>query len=180
MKDLFALAAVLVTAAPVLSQTAAPAQPCLRRQTEFSVVIHAPYAVTAPLFVPIAERAWVGAFWNPTFIYPQPPADVQGMVFTTNDGKWTTFWVNTLFDLEARHIHYVHTTPELELATIDLRFRSIDPSTTQVDAIFTRTALTPQGNEHIVSMSEEDKQRGKKWQLAIANYLAGTKTGQPD
>jgi hypothetical protein len=180
MKDLLTLVAVAGMTVPVLAQTAPPAEPCLHFQTSFSVVIHAPYAETAPLFGPIAERVWVGEFWNPKFIYPQPPQDVQGAVFTTSDGKLTTAWVNTLFDLKARHIHYVHILPEMELATIDLRFSSIDSATTQVDAVFTRTALNPQGNEHVTRMSDEDKVRGEKWRQAIGNYLAGLKSGQPD
>jgi len=177
MKGIFTLVAAAAMVAPVLSQTAPQPEPCLHLQTRFSVAIHAPYAETAPLFAPVAERAWLGAFWDPTFIYPQTPKDVEGMVFTTSDGKRTTIWVNTLFDLEGRHIHYVHTTPELEVATIDLRFSLIDSSTTQVDAVFTRTALTPQGNEHVTRMSKEDQVRGETWRQAIGNYLASVKSG---
>ena len=179
MKGLFTLVAAAAMAAPVLSQTALPPEPCLHFQTRFSVVIHAPYAETAPLFGPIAEGAWLGSFWSPKFIYPQPAKDVEGAVFTTSDGKLTTVWINTLFDLDARHIHYVHIVPELELETIDLRFTSIDSATTQVDAVFTRTALTTQGNEHVARMSKEDQERGETWRQAIGNYLASLKSGQP-
>ncbi len=178
MKSFLTLVAATAIAAPVFSQTAPTPELCMHFQTKFSVLIHAPYAETAPLFGPIAERVWVGEFWNPEFIYPQPPKDVAGAVFTTSDGKLTTVWVNTLFDLDSRHIHYVHILPEVELATIDLRFSSIDGATTQVDAVFTRTALTPQGNEHVTRMSEEDKVRGEMWRQAIGNYLAGLKSGQ--
>lgn len=178
MKNLLTLAAAAGLAAPIVSQTAPLPEPCQHFETKFSVVIHAPYAEIAPLFGPLGERAWVGDFWKPKFIYPQPPKDVQGAVFTVGEGGEMTVWANTLFDLDARHMHYIHFLPGLEVATIDLRFTSIDEQTTQVDVIFTRTALTPAGNEHATRLSNEDQKRGEMWRQAIGNYLAGIKSGQ--
>jgi len=180
MTNLLADIAVAGLSAPALCQTLSnPPEALLHLSTSFELVVHAPYAKTAPLFGAHGERAWAGADWDPKFIYPQPAGDVEGAVFTVRDGPLTKVWVTALFDLEAQHIRYVYFIPELLVTTIDLRFNVIDAGTTQVKVVYTRTAITPQGNEHITGMSEEDKVRGEMWQQAIGNYLAGTKSGQP-
>ena len=89
----------------------------------------------------------------------------------------TKVWVNTVFDLDAREIQYVYFLPELLVTTIDVRFKIIDAGTTQVNVVYTRTALTPAGNEQVSMMSEFDRKAGQEWQEAIDKYLASVKTG---
>ncbi|MGA3009748.1 MAG: hypothetical protein ABSD72_05745 [Terracidiphilus sp.] len=95
-----------------------------------------------------------------------------------NHGTHTSVWVNTLFDVETRHFQYVYFLPEIMVATVDVRFKSIDADTTQVNVVYTRTALTPEANEHLAKMSEDDRNKDREWQLAIDAYLARTKSGQ--
>lgn len=173
MKPLLALFAAMGFVTPAISQPAKqPAESCLRVHTNFSLVVHASYASTAPLFGPIGERVWAGPHWNPVFIFPQPANDVQGTVFTVSHGPLNAVWVNTLFDVDARHFQYVYFLPELLVTVIDVRFRPLDPHTTGVDVEYTRTALTSEGNEHVATMDKNDKRAGKEWQLAIDQYLA--------
>ncbi|MGP8174983.1 MAG: hypothetical protein ACLP7O_10605 [Terracidiphilus sp.] len=154
-----------------------PPEPVARIRTSFSITVHAPYAAAAPLFGPLGESVWAGVDWNPQFIYPQPPRDVEDAVFTVQDGPLNKIWVNTLFDLDARHIQYVYFLTELLVTTIDVRFKPMDAGTTHVNVVYTRTALTPQGNEQVSRMSEGDKKAGAEWQEAIDSYLASVKTG---
>jgi hypothetical protein len=46
-----------------------------------------------------------------------------------------------------------------------------------VHVVYTRTALTDEGNEHVRAMSEHDKTAGIEWQQSIENYLARNKVG---
>jgi hypothetical protein len=85
--------------------------------------------------------------------------------------------VNTLFDLEARHFQYVYFLPDLMVTVIDVRFKTIAHDLTGVQVVYTRTALTPQGNEHVSAMSEGDKTAGSDWQKGLDEYLAGTGAG---
>jgi hypothetical protein len=174
MKNILALIATAGLAAPALCH-AAPAQSSLHLEASFDLVVHAPYAVTAPLFGPIGERAWAGEDWDPQFVHPQPGRDVEGAVFTVRHGTHTTIWVNTLSDLEARHVQYVYFLPELMVTVIDVRFKVMDADTTGVNVVYTRTALTAQGNEEVARRSEEDKTAGKQWQQAIDTCLASRK-----
>lgn len=144
--------------------------------TSFDFVVHAPYAVAAPLFGPEGERAWAGKHWDPSFIHPLPAKDVEGAVFTVRHGPVNAVWVNTLFDIEGRHFQYVYFLPELMVTVIDVRFKPVDANTTAVNVTYTRTAITPQGNEHVQAMSEGDKAAGKDWQQAIGDYLARGKS----
>ncbi len=155
-----------------------PAKPCLRIHTSFDLVVHAPYAATAPLFGPNGERAWAGEHWNPVFIYPLPAHDVEGAVFTVSHGPLSAVWVNTLFDIDGRHFQYVYFLPGLMVTVIDVRFRPVDPETTMVDVDYTRTALTPEGNDHVTGMSEGDKKAGAEWQQAIDAYLEHSKAAK--
>jgi hypothetical protein len=128
--------------------------------------------VTASLFGPNGERAWAGEDWQPEFIHPQPPSDVEGAVFTVRHGPLNAVWVNTLFDLEGRHFQYVYFLAEVMVTVIDVRFKPADADSTEVNVVYTRTALAPQANQDVISMSEVDKRAGKEWQQAIDSYLA--------
>jgi hypothetical protein len=161
-------------AMPALAQTPA-AQPLLHLSTSFDLVVHASYARTAPLFGPEAERAWAGSHWNPQFIQPQPAADVEGAVFTIQQGPLNAVWVNTIFDLEARHFQYVYFLPDLMVTVIDVRFQPTTDDATGVHVVYTRTAITPAGNQHVAAMNEGDKSAGIEWQQTIDQYLAGNK-----
>jgi hypothetical protein len=128
------------------------------------------------LFGPNGERGWAGKHWNPEFIHPQPGADVEGAVFTVQHGPYRAVWVNTLFDVEARHFQYVYFLPDLIVSVIDVRFKPDGADSTKVNVVYARTAITPPGNEHVAAMSEIDRTAGKDWQVAIDAYLAGDKT----
>jgi hypothetical protein len=165
-------------AAPLLSQTApAATESCLRTQTSFDLLVHASYSVTAPLFGPNGERAWAGKYWDPQFIHPQPASDTDGAVFTIQHGPHTATWVTTQFDVEARHFQYVYFLPGLMVTVIDVRFKPVSADATAVNVTYTRTALTLEGNPHVVAMSEGDKSAGKEWQQAIDGYLTQSKSG---
>jgi hypothetical protein len=159
-------------AASAFGQSAAHASQLLRTQTPFDIVVDLPFVQAAPLFGPEGERAWTGKHWDPQFLYPQPAHDEQGAVFLVHNGPVTAVWVNTLFDLEARHFQYVYFIPDIMVTTIDVRFTRINPTTTQVHVNYTRTALTPEGNDHVTTFTATDKSAAKEWQQSIDAYLA--------
>jgi hypothetical protein len=174
MNKLITLVAATALAAPAFSQAVAGApDPCLHVRTSFDVVVHAPYARTAPLFGPNGERAWAGKHWNPEFVYPQPARDVEGAVFTVQHGPYSAVWVTTLFDLDARHFQYVYFLTGLMVTVIDVHFTEDKANETGVHVVYTRTAVTPDGNQHVTAMSEGDKRAGAEWQKAINEYLGG-------
>ncbi len=147
----------------------------LRTQTAFDIVVHLPYAEAAPLFGPEGERPWAGKHWDPQFLYPQPAHDEQGAVFTVQHGSVTAVWVNTLFDLDGRHFQYAYFIAGIMVTTIDVRFNTTDPDSTGVHVIYTRTALTSEGNEHVTAFTAADKTAGQDWQKAIDAYLDALK-----
>jgi hypothetical protein len=151
--------------------------PLLHVATSFDLVVHASYAVSAPLFGPEGERPWAGKHWNPEFIYPQPAHDEEGAVFTIQHGPMKAVWINTPFDVDARHFQYVYFLPGIMVTVIDVRFKSIAADLTGVHVVYTRTALTPEGNEHVSAMGEGDKTAGNDWQKGLDEYLAGTGAG---
>jgi hypothetical protein len=162
---------------PVAPASAAP--DALRHEsTIFDLVVKASLAETEPLFGPEGERAWAGKPWNPQFFYPQPARDQAGAVFRIEHGAYSAVWVVTQFDLERRHFQYVYFMQNLMVATIDVRFEPIDSEKTKVNVVYTRTAVTPEGNQAVISMSEGDRAAGPKWQDAIDRYLAGQKAGK--
>jgi hypothetical protein len=156
-----------------LGQTAPVArETLLHTQSSFALIVHASFAETAPLFGPEGERVWAGKHWDPQFVYPLPAHDSEGAVFTVKHGPFTAVWINTRFDLDAKHFQYVYFLSNLMVTTIDVRFTSLGPDTTRVNVTYTRTAIAPEGNEHIQAMSEDDKSAGGEWQQSIDRYLA--------
>lgn len=165
-------------AIPSLGQTSVPdPAPLLHLTAGFNLSVHASYAVTAPLFGPQGERLWAGKHWNPMFIHPQPATDVEGAVFTIQHGPMNAVWVNTLFDVEGRHFQYVYFLHDLMVTVIDVRFKPVSANLTEVNVVYTRTALTPEGNEHVTALNASDKTSGKEWQEAIDTYQAASRTG---
>ena len=154
---------------------AAPNGPVAHVRNEFEFTAHAPYRVVAPLFGPEGERAWANGHWDPHFLYPQPALDTQGAVFTVRHGHHHAYWVNTSFDINARHFQYVYFIPETLVTVIDVRFLELDPTNTKVNVAYERTALTPNGNEHVKELGESDRENGKEWGTAINDYLTTRK-----
>jgi len=152
-------------------QSTAPAPQLLRTQTAFDLVVRLPYAEAAPLFGPEGERTWAGQHWDPQFLYPQPAHDEQGAVFTVHHGPFTAVWVNTLFDVETRHFQYAYFIPEIMVTTIDVRFNATDATKTGVHVMYTRTALSPKGNEHVTAFTATDRTASQNWQKALDAYL---------
>jgi hypothetical protein len=167
------------TAAAVISTSAlgqsTPAPQLARTQTAFDILVHLPYVEAAPLFGPEGERPWAGKQWNPQFLYPQPAHDEQGAVFTIQPGPVTAVWVNTLFDLDMRHFIYACFITGIMVTTVDVRFNPIEPAATKVHVVYTRTALTLEGNDHVTTFTDADKTAAHDWQQAIDDYLANRK-----
>lgn len=162
------IAAAAALGASALGQSAPQ---LLRTQTTFDLSVNLPYLQAAPLFGPEGERAWAGKHWDPHFLHPQIPHDEQGAVFTIQHGPFTATWVNTLFNLEGRHFIYTYFMPDILVTTIDVRFTPTNPTTTQVHVLYTRTALTPEGNEHVTTFTANDRSAAHDWQQAIDAYL---------
>jgi hypothetical protein len=173
MKSSFIIAAAALIAPP-LGHAAANPQ-LLRTQTAFDLTVKLPYAEAASLFGPEGERPWAGKHWNPQFLFPETPHDEQNAVFTVQHGHVTATWVNTLFDLEARHFIYAYFIPGIMVTTIDVRFTPTSATATQVHVTYTRTALTSEGNGHVTAFTETDKTAGRDWQQAIDTCVASRK-----
>lgn len=172
MKSASVITAAALLGISALGQSKEPSSPLLRTQTDFDLVVHLPYGETAPLFGPEGERPWAGKHWDPHFVYPRPARDEQGAVFTVEHGRVTAVWVNTLFDLEGRHFIYAAFIPGIMVTTIDVRFTPTNATTTSVHLVYTRTALTPGGNDHVAAFTEVDKRAVRDWQQGIDTYLA--------
>jgi hypothetical protein len=140
-------------------------------RTSFEFAIAAPLREASPLFGPNGERGWSGEDWDPQFLYPQPGKDTQGAVFTVQHATHTSVWINTVFDLETGRFQYVYFVPDVLVTMIDVQLKAIDQANTQVEVVYTRTALNPQANQHVLAMQEQDRSSGKHWQDAIRKYL---------
>jgi hypothetical protein len=168
--------ALAVTAAAALATSAlGQSTPLAHIQTGFDFVVPAPVDQAMLLFGPEGERPWAGKRWNPQFLYPQPAADIEGAVFTIQHGPLNAVWINTLFDKSARHFQYVYFLPGIMVTVIDVRFNPAGADSTAVNVVYTRTAISEEGNDHVKTMSEGDKSAGPEWQAAIEKHLAQAK-----
>jgi hypothetical protein len=180
MNPALAAAAIAATAIGSSALAQSPSPQLLRTQTAFDLVVRLPYDEAAPLFGPEGERPWAGKHWDPQFLYPQPARDEQGAVFTIQHGPVTAVWVNTLFDLEARHFIYAYFIPGILVTSIDVRFTPTSSTSTQVHVLYTRTALTAEGNNHVATFTATDKTAAQDWQQSIDAYLATRKSLPPE
>lgn len=147
--------------------SSASAQVAAHTVNSFSLTVAQGYPKAAALFGPEGEKMWAGPGWEPQFLYPQPARDVQGAVFTLAHGERTAVWVNTLFDVAARHFQYVYVVPEVQAVTIDVRFRPLDAEHTAVEVTYARTALSAEANEVVLTQGKKDAASGPEWQREI-------------
>ena len=167
---------LVMSSAPLGSHAATAAtsdttQPLAHVSSSFSFRVNAGLRDAAPLFGPEGERAWAGEDWNPQFVFPTPARDVEGAVFTLRHGEHTAVWINTVFDLETGRMQYVYVLADLLATTIDVRLHPIDLTHTRVDVTYTRTALRPEANEHVLHMGKHDGEQGPESEAAIHAYL---------
>lgn len=172
MKLLTMLATAVAFAANAIGHApSAQSEPMVQKTSSFDLLVRLPLAQAAALFGPEGERAWAGNDWKPEFIYPQPARDELGAVFSISHGQHRSIWVTTAFDLDARHFQYVYFMPDILVTTIDVRFNVIGPELSGVHVSYTRTALTPAGNEHVAALAAGDSTAGREWQEALDDYL---------
>ena len=164
---LFLSAIIFMTNQQIAKPAAVPAHV----SNSFQFVLRAPLSRAAPLFGPEGERCWAGQHWNPEFLYPQPGKDVQGAVFTVQNGPHKSLWVNTLFDPEGGRMQYVSFVPGIHVFTVDVRLTPVDASSTSVEVTYVRTALDVGANEDVETMGKSDRESGPHWQQAIESCL---------
>lgn len=140
----------------------------------FDFTVGASIDVAFPLFGADKERAWAPG-WNPRYLWPDAAGDRQGMAFTVAHGNKTAFWVNTVFDRDAKQIQYVYVIPEVVVTVITLKL-SPHSGTTDVQVTYDRTALTDDANHVVDEMAEQDKLAGPEWSAQIKGYLELTCT----
>jgi hypothetical protein len=144
-------------------------QGLLHTREQFDFIADAPLDVAWPLFGADAERAWAPE-WQPIFIWPAAVTDQEGMVFKIAHADKTAVWVNTAFDRMASRIQYVYVIPDVVATVITLKLAPIQ-SSTHVDVIYERTALTCAANEAVRQMAGRDKMAGPQWSRQVNDHL---------
>ena len=140
-------------------------------RNSFHFTVQAPLSRAAPLFGPEGERCWAGEDWNPEFLHPQPAADIQGAVFTVQQGSHKGVWVNTIFDKPSGRMQYVAFIPGALVFTVDVQLAAVSLLVTEVSVTYVRTALEESANEHVVALGQRDRENGPEWQRDIERCL---------
>ncbi|MCR6627695.1 MAG: hypothetical protein NVV67_15960 [Pseudoxanthomonas sp.] len=74
---------------------------------------------------------------------------MSGMVFTTGEDDAFTIWTLVDWDPVHHYARYARTTPALRATTVEIRCQSLGASRSQVEVIYTLTALSPDGSKLI-------------------------------
>ncbi len=150
------------------------AGPVVRTDNSFQFTARAPLRTAFPLFGAWGEKAWAGDSWQPRFLYPDPPRDEAGEVFTVSHGHSTdAVWVNTAFDVATGRIQYVYVLPGVQAVTIDLLLEeAADARSTLVRVRYRRTALSPEQNERVEQLGREDAASGPEWEQQVNAVLS--------
>jgi hypothetical protein len=170
---LFATAAGLLAIGLAAGTTSTASSESLHVSNTFEFTIAAPLSTVAPLFGAQRERVWAEG-WNPQFIYPEPAEDKAGAIFTIQHGGHTSTWITTIFEPGNGHIQHVYFIPDAMAVLIDIRLQSVDSAKTRVRVTYERTALSPELNDHVRKIGEQDASSGPHWQKAISDYLDKT------
>jgi len=167
--ETFAIASGVVAVLALSTQKPAPTQ-LLHVRNSFGFAVNAPPSVVAPLFGAHRERAWAEG-WDPQFLYPQPPEDKAGVVFTVKRGQHTSTWITSVFEPEEGHIQHVYFIPDAMVTLIDIRLVPSGASGTRVEVTYERTALSLELNDHVQEQGGSDSRSASHWQAAIEDCL---------
>ena len=143
----------------------------LHLTTRFNFDVDAPFAETALLFGPQSEKRWAGEHWQPRFFYPQPGQDTAGAVFTIFNGRHTSTWVNTVYNVTDGRMQYVAIIPQVVATVIDVKLARVSATRTRVEVTYTRTALDPAANGDVRDLARDDANSGPEWSQAIRASL---------
>ncbi|MDT8071195.1 MAG: hypothetical protein ROO76_23815 [Terriglobia bacterium] len=143
--------------------------PIEHTEAKFEFVANGPMEKVAPLMGADRERVWAPG-WNPHFVFPNPTADQEGMVFTVAHGPYRVPWVNTEFDLKAGRVQYVYVIPDTLVTVITIRLTP-EGEKTNVAVEYDRTALSAGANKHVRQLAEHDRGWGPEWQEQINAWL---------
>ncbi|MFT3914450.1 MAG: hypothetical protein QM704_10125 [Anaeromyxobacteraceae bacterium] len=156
------------SAAPARPEPARPG-PVARTDHTFEFTARAPLRAAFPLFGAWGERAWAGEAWDPRFLWPDPPRDEEGEVFTLSHGeRGVAVWVNTAFDLAAGRIQYVYVLPGTQVTVIDLALAEApDGASTRIRVRYRRTALEAGANAIVEEAGRKDAAAAQEWEGAV-------------
>ncbi len=146
--------------------------PVVRVENSFELSVQGPFERVVPLFGAWEERAWAGDEWTPAFLYPQPPRDEQGEVFTLTHDLGEATWVNTILDLASGRFQYVYVLPRVLATVIDIEATRAGAARTHVAVTYRRTALDPRHNAHVATLGEHDRESGPEWQAQLDAAVA--------
>jgi hypothetical protein len=172
-------ASLILTAMTLLASVVAPkpgeaqdvSSPAMAHtHNEFKFVAQASYEQVFPLFGALKEKNWADE-WDPQFVFPTPPADQLGMVFTVTHGGTKSVWTNTAFDASSGHVQYVYVVPGALVTLIDIRLTRTGAHETPVSVVYERTALSPEADDHVAHLAKGDAESGPEWAEAINGYL---------
>ena len=174
MTSLFAFAFVPMVAATLVSAVAQVKDDTHAKlahtRAEFSFDLSAPYEEVFPLFGAHEERKWAKGF-EPQFLFPAPPHDQPGMVFTTVQEGLPRVWTNTALDSATGHVQYVYWIADTMVALIDVHIENRGARDTHVNVVYERTSLRAEANELIVRMAHADAHAGPHWAEMINGYF---------
>ena len=135
----------------------------------FEFIAFAPMPRVAPLFGAERERDWSPG-WSPVFVWPDSPADREGMVFSVAHGHKTSVWVNTRYDPEHGRFQYVYVVPDVMATLLTLTLTPREAHTI-VRVRYERTALSADASSIVQEMAQHDDVAAPEWEHQINAYL---------
>jgi len=143
---------------------------------EFAFSVDAPIDSALALFGALRERDWAPD-WTPEILWPAPPEDRQGMVFTVAHGDKTAVWVNTMLDTTAHRVQYVYVLPEV-VATVITIALTPEGTGTRATVRYERTSLAQQSDAVVEHMAALDRAAGPIWARQIQQHLSARQQAQ--
>src|ERR671937_402667 len=127
------------------------------RTVEFTGRFTIPASVDAAfeLFSPLGERAWVPG-WNPELLHPRGADWEQGQIFRTREGNDDAVWVVTALDRDAHRVEYHRVEPRRYVARVRVACVADSGPGTRVTTSYTFVGLSPDGNDAIAAMTNDD------------------------
>ncbi|MFC1822347.1 hypothetical protein ACFL9T_06535 [Thermodesulfobacteriota bacterium] len=125
-----------------------------------------------PLLCPVLELDWVRG-WDPELVLSNSGVAEQDCIFILERETENEIWVITKYDPEYYQLEMLKVTPDHSVGKIEIALFPDEGNRTFAEIVYSYTSLGPQGDEFLVTFTEEWYHKFMEtWEEELNHYLS--------
>jgi hypothetical protein len=137
----------------------------------YTQAIGAPPERIFPMLCPVRETDWAPG-WDPKFVISESGVMEDGCLFVTPEAMSNAIWITVRHDPDTYYLELLKVVPEHTVCKYEITLASEPRGRTAAEVVFTCTALSEEGVEHLGELTESwYEELMVNWEQALNYYL---------